>query len=93
MSDQQDIQNHDQALARFEAHMPLLERVIAQVLTGSNGSVRDLVYLGAAVLLRCAAEYTEGSGLTFKEYAEVTITSELLHPRAVAATRRPLTPQ
>lgn len=79
MSDQQDIQNHDAAIARFEAHMPLLERVIAQVLTGSNGSVRDLVYLGAAVLLRCSAEYAEGSGLTFKEYAEVTITSELLH--------------
>ncbi|MDB5100586.1 MAG: hypothetical protein JWM80_5007 [Cyanobacteria bacterium RYN_339] len=79
MSDQQDIQNHHAALARFEAHMPLLERVISQVLTGSNGSVRDLVYLGAAVLLRCAAEYGEGSGLTFKEYAEVTVTSELLH--------------
>jgi uncharacterized protein involved in exopolysaccharide biosynthesis len=79
MSDQQDIQNHHEALARFEAHMPLLERVIAQVLTGTSGSVRDLVYLGASVLLRCAAEYNEACGLTFKEYAEVTITSELLH--------------
>jgi uncharacterized protein involved in exopolysaccharide biosynthesis len=71
--------NADAAIARFEEHLPLLERVISQILSGTTASVRDLVYLGAAVLLRAAADYDVNCGLTFKEYAEVTVTSELLH--------------
>lgn len=67
------------ALQRFEEHMPLLERVVSQVLVASTGSVRDMVYLGALVLMRCATEWQEDSGLSFKEFAEVSVTSELLH--------------
>lgn len=65
--------------ARFEAHLPLLERVVSQLLTSGTGSVRDMVFLGAAVLLRAASEWNEGFGLNFKEFAEVTLTGELLH--------------
>ena len=68
-----------EALARFDAHLPLLERVASQLLSSGTGSVRDMIYFGAAVLLRAAAEWNEGYGLTFKEYAEVTLTGELLH--------------
>ncbi len=68
-----------EALARFEAYLPLLERVASQLLMNGSGSVRDMIYLGAAVLLRAAAEWNEGYGLTFKEFAEVTLTGELLH--------------
>lgn len=68
-----------EALERFEAHLPLLERVASQLLLNGSGSVRDMIYLGAAVLLRASAEWNEGFGLTFKEYAEVTLTGELLH--------------
>lgn len=68
-----------EALKRFEEHLPLLERVVSQVLVAGAGSVRDMVYLGAVVLLRSAAEWTEDAGLPFKEYAEVAVTSELLH--------------
>lgn len=68
-----------EALARFEEHLPLLERVVSQLLVGGTASVRDMIYLGAAVLLRAAAEWNEGFGLTFREYAEVTLTGELLH--------------
>ena len=68
-----------ETMARFEGHLPLLERVISQLLTTGAGSVRDMIYFGAAVLLRCAAEWNDGVGLTFKEYAEVTLTGELLH--------------
>lgn len=67
------------ALKRFEEHLPLLERVVSQVLVAATGSVRDMVYLGALVLMRCATEWQEDSGLSFKEYAEVSVTSELLH--------------
>lgn len=67
------------AIKRFEDHLPLLERVVSQVLVAASGSVRDMVYLGAVVLMRCAAEWDETCGLSFKEYAEVTVTSELLH--------------
>lgn len=69
----------NEALKRFEEHLPLLERVVSQVLVASTGSVRDMVYLGAVVLMRCASEWTEEAGLSFKEYAEVAVTSELLH--------------
>lgn len=82
MSEARDIVNEQDpalVLARFEEHLPLLERVVSQVLSGTPGSVRDVVYLGAAVLLRCAAEYDPSCGLSFKEFAEVTTTSELLH--------------
>lgn len=84
MSDNQHMQPADgglpEAIAqRFEEHLPLLERVVSQILLGTGGSVRDMVYLGALVLLRAAAEWDESTGLSFKEYAEVTLTSELLH--------------
>jgi uncharacterized protein involved in exopolysaccharide biosynthesis len=68
-----------EAVKRFEDHLPLLERVVSQVLVASTGSVRDMVYLGAIVLMRAATEWTPEAGLSFKEYAEVSVTSELLH--------------
>jgi hypothetical protein len=68
-----------QVIERFESHLPLLERVVSQVLASTGASVRDMVYLGAIVLMRAASEWDEATGLSFKEYAEVTITSELLH--------------
>ena len=77
--DFQTPQDPTQAIARFEEHLPLLERVLSQILSNTPASVRDLVYLGAAVLLRCAADWEPNCGLTFKEYAEVAVTSELLH--------------
>lgn len=82
MSEQHEIQPNNEnteIISRFEEHLPLLERVVSQVLTGATASVRDMVYLGAAVLLRCASEYTPTCGLSFKDFAEVTLTSELLH--------------
>lgn len=68
-----------EAIDRFEEHLPLLERVVSQLMSSATSSVRDLVYLGATVLLRCALEWTPETNLSFKEYAEVTVTSELLH--------------
>ena len=69
-----------EALRLFEDHLPLLERVVSQVLVAATASVRDMVYLGAVVLLNAAAEWeAESSVLSFKEYAEVLVTSELLH--------------
>lgn len=66
------------AIARTSAHLPTLERVALQVVTAHGGSVRDAVYVGAIALHKAASEWTDATELSFSEYAEIVITSEIL---------------
>jgi uncharacterized protein involved in exopolysaccharide biosynthesis len=62
----------------FEAHLPVLERVVRALAPTQPDQARALVTLGALVLLRAATEWRPGSGLPFSAYAEATLGSELL---------------
>ncbi|MEB3327900.1 MAG: hypothetical protein VKQ33_01565 [Candidatus Sericytochromatia bacterium] len=65
-------------LGLFEAHLPVLERVVRALAPASPDQARALVTLGALVLLRATTEWRPDAGLSFAAYAEATLGSELL---------------
>ncbi|GEM_PF-1864713 len=79
--------HHEQrALARFEAHLPLLKHLVARAMASGAGAALPLVHAGALGLWQSARDFgprgdgqdgREG-GTGFAEYAEVAVTSALL---------------